>query len=116
MSEITADKFAAMVESDPHVRDVLETLVENIDDVTDIEAVIDLAFNRIIQIRLSPPSGHDEVVLYESAALAGGAKSVVKGSAIFNVPGTAVTVTIDGVKHTYPMHRIHEIRWRNRDR
>lgn len=114
MSEITTDRFAAMVEADANVRAVLETLVENVDDLDDIDAAIDLVFNRIVQIRLSPPPGHDEVVLYESAALAGGAKSTVKGSAILNVPGTAVTVTVDGTKHTYPMHRIHEIRWGNR--
>lgn len=114
MNEVTTDGFAAMVEADAHVRDVLETLVENVDDLDDIDAAIDLAFNRIIQIRLSPPSGHDEVVLYESAALAGGAKSTVKGKAQINVNGTAVNITVNGIKRTYPMHRIHEIRWGTR--
>lgn len=63
---------------------------------------------------MTTASNLDEVVLYESAALAGGAKSTVKGRAVINVNGTAVNITVDGTKHTYPMHRIHEIRWGTR--
>lgn len=111
MTEINMGRFAEMLDADPHVRDVLETLVENIDDVTDIECAIDLAFNRIIQIRTAPRPTDDEVVLYESAAGAGGAKSVVKGRANINVNGTAVNITVDGIKHSYPIHRIHQIKW-----
>lgn len=114
MSEINPDEFVVMIEADPHVRDVLETLVENVDDLADLDAAIDAALNRIIQIRMFPPSGHDEVVLYETAALAGGTKSTVKGRAVINSDGTAVNVAIGGIKRTYPMHRIHEIRWGNR--
>lgn len=114
MSEITTDEFAALVEADPHVRDVLETLVENIDDVTDVDEAIDLVFNRIIQIRTAPRAGDDTVVLYESASLAGGSKSTVNGRAAINADGTAVNITVDGTKRTYPMHRIHEIRWGTR--
>lgn len=63
---------------------------------------------------MTTASSLDEVVLYESAALAGGAKSTVKGRAEINVPGSAVIITVDGRKYAYPMHRIHEIRWGTR--
>lgn len=53
----------------------------------------------------------DEVVLYDSAARAGGSKKTVKGRASVDMVGATVVVLRPEGKTSYPMHRVHEIRW-----
>lgn len=53
----------------------------------------------------------DTIIVYEPADHPDRSRTVILGRAIVNTSGTAVNVTIDGVRHTYPMHRVHEIIW-----
>jgi hypothetical protein len=61
-------------------------------------------------------SNPSEVVLYDSAAGPSGAKSTVQGHVSLDVNSQTVRVISTGedgtsIRVSYPLHRVHEIRW-----